>query len=71
MTPFSGPEFRIFFIFFCSGAGEREEVSEKVAGGPVFNLKQREVGGFPRRRRGRGKGTGGMSVGKGGGGGGD
>ena len=29
--------FRIFFIFFCSGAGEREEVSEEVAGGAGFN----------------------------------
>ena len=25
----------IFYLFFCSGAGEREEASEEVAGGAV------------------------------------
>ena len=31
--------FRIFFIFFCSGARERGEASEEVAGAAVFYKK--------------------------------
>ena len=57
--------FRIFFIFFCSGAEGREEASEGGrGGGPVFAKKKKEGGGrFPTRR-----GAEGMSVGRGGGG---
>ena len=56
--------FRIFFIFFFSGARERgRRRPSKWPGGAVF-IKSREGGGVPRRRRGRGKGFRGMSVGE-------
>ena len=55
-----GGRFGYFLIFFCSGAREREEASDEVAGGAGFFIKIEGWGGVPRRRRGRGKGTGGM-----------
>ena len=60
--------FRIFFIFFCSGAGEREEASEEVAGaGTVFiNFIKGVGGGFWGGGAGGGRARGGMSVGEGG-----
>ena len=54
-------------FYFCSGAGEREEVSEEVARGAGFNKKIEGGGGFRGGGAGRGKGAGGMSVGTGGG----
>ena len=45
-----------FFIFFCSGAGEREEASEELAGAGRFLIKSRG-GGF------RGGGAGGGRAG--------
>ena len=35
--PILAGHFGYFLFFFCSGAGEREEVSEEVAGGVGFN----------------------------------
>ena len=67
LWPHSWWTFRIFLIFFCSGARKRGEESEEVAGAPVFFIKSRGRGRFPTTRRGRGKGAGGMSVGRGGG----
>ena len=43
------------FTFFCSVAGQREEASDKVAGGPVF-VNQREGGGVPEEEGGVGGG---------------
>ena len=51
-----------FFIFFCSSAGDREEVSEEVARGSVLIENTGKAGGYARGRR-----WGGMSVGGGGG----
>ena len=39
----------IFFFFFCSGAGEREEASEEVAVGAGFKKNEGRGGGVPRR----------------------
>ena len=43
----------IFLFFFCSGAGEKEEASEEVAGGSVLTKNRGRGGGF------RGGGVGG------------
>ena len=45
--------FRIFFIFFCSGAQEREEASEEVAG--VYKNRRRGGGSEGEAREGEGR----------------
>ena len=44
------------FFFFCSGAGEREEASEEVAGGPVLNKNRGRGRRFPREEVREGEG---------------
>ena len=47
------------FYFFCSGAGEREEESEEVAGGTGVSLKSRGRGGVSQEKaRGGGRAPG-------------
>ena len=58
----------IFFIFFFSGAGEREEASEEVAGGPVLIETRGRGGGDSEEEAREGEGRRGSVCGEGGGG---